>query len=166
MSMKYLLAHYPGVHIWSLLGGGIFCRYIKLPINLIGIVNRLPITSSLVFCPTLPLCICTCLVKIATSSKLSKGQKKIARVEQCEKEAHSFHLFVSHSVPTPWVSLHLATSTNRQTAPDGGESGVELEEEEEQEEQESSNQPRTLPCPRWSWSRTRASCNFIPSVVH
>ena len=90
-------------------------------------------------------------------------------MEQCEKEAHSFHLFVSHSVPTPWVSLHLATSTNRQTAPDGGESGVELEqeqEEEEEEEQESSNQPRTLPCPRWSWSRTRASCNFIPSVVH
>ena len=85
-------------------------------------------------------------------------------MEQCEKEAHSFHLFVSHSVPTPWVSLHLATSTNRQTAPDGGESGVELEEEEE--EQESSNQPRTLPCPRWSWSRTRANCNFIPSVVH
>ena len=103
------------------------------------------------------------LTKLRQAPNCPRDRKRLQlRVEQCEKEAHSFHLFVSHSVPTPWVSLHLATSTNRQTAPDGGESGVELEEEE----QESSNQPRTLPCPRWSWSRTRASCNFIPSVVH
>ena len=169
MSMKYLLAHFPGVHIWSLLLGGKFCRISGFPSILLSLSTDCRLLLLWYFAQPFLCAFAPALTKLRQAPNCPRDRKRLQlRVEQCEKEAHSFHLFVSHSVPTPWVSLHLATSTNRQTAPDGGESGVELEQEEqeEEEEEESSNQPRTLPCPRWSWSRTRASCNFIPSVVH